>query len=151
MTAALIAAERDDRLMWGLHRAAIARGLSPTVPAGVLAETWRDGPQHRLSGLLKGCKVEELSENQARQVGSLIARSGLHDTADVTVAEGAMRRNDAVVTWSRNLDRCADDCPGPGQCGDDLDRRLLGENDTRVPLRRNCSSAASTPGLPTMI
>lgn len=100
-TRALIAAERDVRLMWALHRAAIARGLPPTVPAGVLAEAWRGGPQHRLSRLLKGCKVEELSEAHARQVGGLIARSGLDDTVDVAVAEGAMRRNDAVVTANR--------------------------------------------------
>lgn len=100
-TGALIAAERDVRLMWALHRAAIARGLPPTVPAGVLAEAWRGGPQHRLSRLLQGCKVEELSEAQARQVGELIARSGLDDTVDVAVAEGAMRRNDAVVTANR--------------------------------------------------
>lgn len=100
-TGALIAAERDDRLMWSLHRAAIARGLPPTVPAGVLAEAWRGGPQHRLSMLLKGCKVEELSEDQARRVGALVATCGLDDTVDVTVAEGALRRNDAVVTSNR--------------------------------------------------
>lgn len=100
-TGALIAAERDDRLMWSLHRAAIARGLPPTVPAGVLAEAWRGGPQHRLSMLLKGCRVEDLSEAQARRVGALVAKSGLDDTVDVAVAEGAMRRNDAVVTSNR--------------------------------------------------
>jgi predicted nucleic acid-binding protein len=100
-TGALIAAERDDRLMWALHRAAMARGLPPTVPAGVLAEAWRGGPQPRLSRLLKGCKVEELGEERARLVGWLIARSGLNDTVDVAVAEGAMRRNDAVVTSNR--------------------------------------------------
>ncbi len=100
-TGALIAAERDDRLMWSLHRAAISRGLPPTVPAGVLAEAWRGGPQHRLSMLLKGCKVEDLSEAQARRVGALVAKCGLDDIADVAVAEGAMRRNDAVVTSNR--------------------------------------------------
>ena len=100
-TGALIAAERDDRLMWSLHRAAIARGLPPTVPAGVLAEAWRGGPQHRLSMLLKGCKVEDLSAAQARRVGALVAKCGLGDTVDVAVAEGAMRRNDAVVTSNR--------------------------------------------------
>jgi hypothetical protein len=100
-TGALVAAERDNRLMWALHRAAIARGLLPTVPAGVLAEAWRGGPQPRLSSLLKGCRIEELGEQQARQVGMLIARSGLVDTVDVAVAEGAMRRLDAVVTSNR--------------------------------------------------
>jgi len=60
----------------------------------VLAEAWRGGPQHQLSRLSKGCKVEELSEERARQVGGLIARSGLDDTVDVAVAEGALRRNE---------------------------------------------------------
>lgn len=108
-TGALIAAERDDRLMWALHRAAIVRGLPPTVPAGVLAEAWRGGPQHRLSSLLKGCKIEDLTEAQARQVGVLIARCGLSDTVDVAVAEGAVRRHDAVVTSNRtHIERVAD-------------------------------------------
>lgn len=108
-TGALIAAERDDRLMWALHRAAIARGLPPTTPAGVLAEAWRGGPQHRLSRLLKGCRTEELGEEQARRVGGLIARSGLDDTVDVAVVEGALRRDDAVVTWNRaQIERVAD-------------------------------------------
>jgi len=100
-TGALIAAERDDRLLWSLHRAAIARGLPPTVPAGVLAEAWRGGPQHRMSMLLKGCRVEDLSEEQARRVGVLVAQSGLDDAMDVAVAEGALRRHDAVVTSNR--------------------------------------------------
>lgn len=108
-TGALIAAERDDRLMWALHRAAIERGLPPTVPAGVLAEAWRGGPQHRLSRVLKGCRVEELGEDQARLVGGLIARSGVDDTVGVAVAEGAMRRNDAVVTSNRShIEQVAD-------------------------------------------
>ncbi len=108
-TGALIAAERDDRLLWSLHRAAIARGLPPTVPAGVLAEAWRGGPQHRLSMLLKGCKVEDLSEVQARRVGALVAKCGLDDTVDVAVAEGAIRRHDAVVTSNRaHIEQVAD-------------------------------------------
>ena len=100
-TGALIAAERDDRLLWALHRAALARGLAPTVPAGVLGEAWRGGPQRHLSGLLKGCRIESLTETQARAVGVLIARSGVPDTVDAAVTEGAIRRNDAVVTSNR--------------------------------------------------
>ncbi len=100
-TGALIAAERDNRLMWALHRAAVVRGLRPIVPAGVLGEAWRGGPQHHLSRLLKGCDVEDLTEDQARRVGVLAARSGLSDTVDLAVVEGAVRRNHAVVTSNR--------------------------------------------------
>lgn len=100
-TGALIAAARSDRLLWALHRAALRRGLSPTVPAGVLGEAWRGGPQHQMSRLLKGCDVEPLTEHQARDVGVLAARCGLSDTVDLAVAEGAVRRNHAIVTSNR--------------------------------------------------
>jgi len=108
-TGALIAAERDDRLMWALHRAALSRSLAPTIPAGALAEAWRAGPQNRLSRLLKGCRTEALTETQARAVGVLIGRSGLNDTVDVAVVEGAIARNDAVVTSNRShIEQVAD-------------------------------------------
>lgn len=108
-TGALIAAERSDRLLWSLHRAALTRQLTPTVPAGVLGEAWRGGPQPQLSRLLKGCRTESLTETQARAVGVLAARSGLTDTVDLAVAEGALRRNDAVVTSNRaHIEQAAD-------------------------------------------
>ncbi len=97
-TGALVAAERDDRLVWSLHRAALARGLPPTVPAGVLAEGWRGGPQATLPRFLKGCQVEDLSEASARAVGALAARAQHDDIIDVSVVEGAVRRRHAVVT-----------------------------------------------------
>ncbi len=97
-TGALIASQRGDRLLWALHRAALARDLSPTVPAGVLAQAWRGGPQHRLSRLLRGCRVVSLTEPRARAVGALAASSGHRDIVDLAVAETAMRRDEAVVT-----------------------------------------------------
>jgi hypothetical protein len=97
-TGALVAAERNDRLMWSLHRAALSRGLPPVVPAGVLAEGWRGGPQATLSRFLKGCHVEALSQAQARVVGALAARAHHDDIVDVSVVEGAVRRRHAVVT-----------------------------------------------------
>ena len=101
-TGALVAAERDDRIMWSLHRAALRRGLPPTVPAGVLAEGWRGGPQANLSRLLKGCDIEDLTRVQARAVGALAARANHDDIVDVSVVEGAVRRNDAVVTSNQD-------------------------------------------------
>jgi hypothetical protein len=97
-TGALVAAERDDRIMWSLHRAALRRGLAPTVPVAVLAEGWRGGPQAKLSTLLKGCDIEDLTKTQARAIGALAARAGHDDVVDVSVVEGAIRRNHAVVT-----------------------------------------------------
>ncbi len=101
-TGALIAAERDDRLVWSLHRAALRLDIAPTVPAGVFAEAWRGGPQHRLSRLVRGCDIKPLTETQARALGVLAAASGLDDTVDLAVAETALRRNEAVVTSNRS-------------------------------------------------
>ena len=97
-TGALVAAERDDRILWSLHRAALRRGLPPTVPAGVLAEGWRGGPQAKLSRLLKGCDIDELTTARAGAVGALAARADHDDIVDVSVVEVAARRNHAVVT-----------------------------------------------------
>lgn len=97
-TGALIAAESRGREIWQLHDAALRHGYAPTVPAAVLAEAWRGGPQPALSRLLKGCVIEDLNEALARAVGVRVKTSGLTDTVDVTVAEGAIRRGDAVVT-----------------------------------------------------
>ena len=97
-TGALVAAERNVRLVWALHRAALARELPPVVPAPVLAEGWRGGPQAVLSRYLKGCRVEDLTQDQARAVGALAARAGHDDIVDVCVVEGAIRRRHAVVT-----------------------------------------------------
>ena len=97
-TGALVAADRNDRLLWALHRAAVARELPPVVPAGGLAEGWRGGPQAALSRFLKGCDIEDLTKEQARKVGALAARADHDDVIDVSVVEGAIRRRHAVVT-----------------------------------------------------
>lgn len=102
-TGALIAAERDDRRMWALHVGYLREDSVPVVPAPVLAEAWRGGPrQASLARLLGGCVVEGLSEDQARRVGALAGVAGHDDIVDVTVVEGAMRRDDAVVTSNRS-------------------------------------------------
>ena len=100
-TGALLAAERNDRALWCLHRRALERGLVPTVPAGVLAQAWRGGPQAQLSRLLIGCRVEALTERAARSAGSTCARSGRSDIVDASVVVGALQRGDAVVTSDR--------------------------------------------------
>lgn len=99
---ALVAAERGDRLLWSLHRRALERGLRPTVPAGVLGQAWRGGPQAELSRLLKGCRIEGLDETRARTAGDACGRAGTADVIDASVAVGAIARGDLVVTSDRN-------------------------------------------------
>jgi hypothetical protein len=96
---ALVAADRGERKMWARHRALLELRQVPTVPAPVVAQGWRGGSrQAHLSRLLVGCNVEELDDHQARLVGELLANAARADVVDATVAEGALRRNDVVVS-----------------------------------------------------
>ena len=97
-TGALIAAERGDRRLWALHRRALERGVVPCVPAGVLAQGWRGGPQPQMSRMLAGCQVEDLDETRARSAGAACAVAGTSDVVDAAVLVGAAARADLVVT-----------------------------------------------------
>ena len=97
-TGALIAAERSDHQMWVLHQEALGRGVIPTVPAVVLAQGWRGGPQPQMSRLLAGCYVEPLNEQLARSAGTACGRAGTSDIVDAVVVVGAAERGDQVAT-----------------------------------------------------
>jgi len=97
-TGALIAADRAERRMWARHRALLALREVPTVPAPVVAQSWRGGRQALLARLLAGCDVEALDDGQARVVGSFTGRAATTDIVDVCVVEGAIRRHDLVVS-----------------------------------------------------
>ena len=99
---ALIAAERGERRMWARHGALLANRTVPTVPAAVVAQTWRGGSrQALLSRLLIGCDVEALDDDQARRVGSVVAKAATTDIVDASVVEGALRRVDLVISSDR--------------------------------------------------
>ena len=107
-TGALLAAESGRRELWALHLRALQRGQRPVVPAGVLAQAWRGGPQPELSRLLRGCRVEHLDEPRARAAGRACARSRTSDVVDASVVVGALERGDLVVTSDvRDLERIA--------------------------------------------
>lgn len=111
---ALIAAESNARGLWALHRRALERGLRPVVPAGVLAQAWRGGPQPQLSRLLKGCRIEDLTQVRARAAGAACGRAGSSDVVDASVAVGAIARGDLVVTGDvQDITRIADALSSP--------------------------------------
>ena len=97
-TGALLAAERSDRQLWAIHRRALERGVSPVVPAGVLGQAWRGGPQAQLSRLLAGCTIEDLTEVRGRAAGAACGRAATDDVIDACVVVGAVARGDLVVT-----------------------------------------------------
>jgi hypothetical protein len=95
---ALRAAARGDRMVWALHRAALANGIVPLVPVEVIAEGFRmEARSDRLESLLAGVAVEPLTDEGARRSGQLAARADTTDLVAVAVAETADRRNCAVV------------------------------------------------------
>jgi hypothetical protein len=95
---ALLAGEVNSRRLWALHRRLLEFGVRPVVPAGVLGQAWRGGPQAELSRLLKGCRVEDLDEARTRVAGEACGRSGTADVIDASVVVGALARGDAIVT-----------------------------------------------------
>jgi hypothetical protein len=98
-TGALIAADRGERRMWARHRALLVHREVPTVPAPVVAQSWRGtSRQALLARLLAGCDVEALDDGQARAAGSLAARAATTDIVDACVVEGAIRRSDLVIS-----------------------------------------------------
>jgi hypothetical protein len=95
---ALIAAERDSESLWMLHRELLARDERPTLTTAVLGQVWRGGPQARLSRLLRGCRIEPLTESQARSAGAALAASDSSDLLDAAVVVTALVRDDLIVT-----------------------------------------------------
>lgn len=105
---ALRAAARGDRMVWAVHRAALANGIVPVVPAAAVAEAYRtEARGDRLEGLLAGTAVEELGDEGARRAGELAARADTADLVAVVTAEVAARRNCAVVASRQNALRAA--------------------------------------------
>lgn len=100
-TGALVAAEANDRRMWAIHSRAITRSHIPTIPAGVVAQSWRGGPQPLLARLVDSCAVDPLTQAGARLAGATLARAGTDDVVDASVVVGALRRGDSVVTSDR--------------------------------------------------
>ena len=94
---ALIAAERDDRRLFAILKESARRDGDFTVPAGALAQVWR-GNNPRIALLLRACEIESLTEDLARAVGTLLAKSKTTDVVDASVVAGAVSRGDAVVT-----------------------------------------------------
>lgn len=105
---ALRAAARGDRLVWAVHRAALANGIVPVVPAGAVAEAFRtEGRGDRVEALLAGTEVEPVTGESARRAGELAARADTSDLVAVTTAQAAARRNCAVVASRQNALRSA--------------------------------------------
>ncbi len=98
---ALIAFERGDRAMLAIIVAARQERTRFVVPAGVVAQVWRDGrKQARLARLLASdaIEIEVLNDHRARAAGQLCGVTKTHDIVDASVALSARERGGAVIT-----------------------------------------------------
>ncbi len=98
---ALIAFERGDLRMRTLVELALKHAGALHVPAGVVAQVWRDGRrQARLAVLLASgtLVVWPLDREEAQAAGVLCGRSATRDVVDATVVLLARRHDATVVT-----------------------------------------------------
>ena len=103
---ALIAVERGDRATAAVIEVARRQSSEIIVPAGVVAQVWRQGPrQARMARLLNAAEVlvEPFTDAAARVAGLLCGASATSDVVDASVVVAA-RRYDAIVISSDRAD-----------------------------------------------
>ena len=107
---ALIALDRDDRQMWAVLRVAADDRSLIQVPAGVIAQAWRNGSrQALLARALRHCDEIPLDGIVARAAGLLCGKSATADVIDATVAlaASALARSEHTVVFSSDPDDIA--------------------------------------------
>ena len=101
---ALIALDRNDRGAWAMLRVAADDATTVLVPAGVIAQAWRNGRrQALLSRALSHCDEVPLDGVVARAAGLLCGRAGTADVIDASVAitaAGVARYGDVAIITS---------------------------------------------------
>lgn len=112
---ALIAFERGDRFVVSIVAQALERGDALAVPAGVVAQVWRDGSrQVPLARLLAAevTQVVPLDDRTARAAGQLCGVSRTKDVVDASVVLCARERDHVILTGDakdlRRIDPRAD-------------------------------------------
>lgn len=102
---ALIGLERNDRHLVVLLSRAVERGDTIVVPAGVVAQVWREpSRQVRLVRFLNadGINIATLDAELARAVGRLLAARESSDVIDASVVVLAYQHAATVVTSDAN-------------------------------------------------
>lgn len=97
----LIAFERNHREVVALVARALHHRDPLLVPAGVVAQVWRDGRrQVRLARLLgsEPCQVVTLDDHSARAAGQLCGVSGTTDIVDASLVLVARARTLRIVS-----------------------------------------------------
>jgi len=96
-TGALIALERRGPRMARVYATAVTDGLIVTAPAVVVAEWWR-GRSDAREIILRGLRLEHMTDELARRAGEAIASTPGAGTIDAIVMASAATRGDIVYT-----------------------------------------------------
>jgi predicted nucleic acid-binding protein len=97
-SAVLVAIDRNDRQTWLDHWVRLERGITPLVPAPVVAQVSRSPRQVPLRRFLKGCRVVPFAESEAHEAGLLLARARRSDVVDACVVALALRTGSVILT-----------------------------------------------------
>ncbi len=100
-TGALVGFERNDRRVVAIVARALEHHDPLLVPAGVVAQAWRDGSRQAILARLLGapvCEVVALDDRQARAAGQLCGLAATTDVVDASVAVVARDRRARVIT-----------------------------------------------------
>ncbi len=129
---ALIAADRNDRRFWRFWKDALRREVEVTVPAAVLAQSWRSGRNARMATVLRACVIEPLDASLAKRTGRVCGISNTSDIADAALIVSAAARHDDVLTSDPDdIRRLAVHCPGVGAIVDLASASELGGRPAR--------------------
>jgi predicted nucleic acid-binding protein len=97
-TGALIALERNDRVLWAALKLSALRSSDVLVPSTTLAQAWRGTTsQARLSMALRHCLIASF-DAIARAVGELCGRARTNDICDAHMALVAATQGDVLYT-----------------------------------------------------
>lgn len=95
----LIAIERGERPVVAFLESFLDEDVAAVVPAGALAQVWRDGSsQALLARFLSGCLVDPMDSDLAKAAGVLCGKSSTSDVVDASVVMTAVRHRSMVLT-----------------------------------------------------
>jgi hypothetical protein len=106
---ALIALEKNDRVMWRRLKAALLAQSAPVSHGGIVGQAWRGGGprQALLARALEGIDVRPLDERLGRAAGALLARVGSADVIDAALVLLADDGDDIVTSDPEDFERLA--------------------------------------------
>jgi len=106
---ALIALEKNDRVMWRRLKAALLANSVPVSHGGIVGQTWRGGGprQALLARALDGIDVRPLDESLGRAAGDLLARAGRADVIDAALVLLADDGDDIVTSDPEDIEPLA--------------------------------------------